>query len=188
MKKLVAMMIAASLTSVAYAAPETYVIDPTHSMPRFEYSHLGFSQQLSRFDSASGTITIDRAAKTGSVDVTIDAKSVNTGSTLFNGHIQGEDFFDTAKYPTITYKSDKLQFDGDKLVAVEGDLTIKGLTKSVTLTVVSMLCMPHLILKKYACGATATAKVRRSDFNMGKYAPFVGDEITLTIPVESIKQ
>lgn len=188
MNKLVAMMIAATLSSAAYATPETYMIEPSHTLPRFEYSHFGYSVQLSRFDTTSGKITIDRAAKSGSVDVTIDAKSVNTGSTLFNGHIQGEDFFDTAKYPTITYKSNKLQFDGDKLVSVEGDLTIKGITKPVTLTVISFLCMPHPMVKKDACGATATAKVKRSDFNMGKNAPYVGDEVTLTIPVESIKQ
>jgi polyisoprenoid-binding protein YceI len=188
MKKLVTLLIAASFCSVAYAAPETYVIEPSHTLPRFEYSHLGYSIQLSRFDSVSGKITIDRAAKTGSVDVTIDAKSVNTGSALFNGHIQGEDFFDTAKYPTITYKSNKVKFEGDKVVSVDGDLTIKGITKPVTLTVNSFLCMPHPMMKKDACGATATAKVKRTDFNMGKYAPYVSDEVTLTIPVESIKQ
>jgi polyisoprenoid-binding protein YceI len=188
MNKLVAMMIAATLSSAAYAAPETYAIDPAHSMPRFEYSHFGYSLQLSRFDTVSGKITIDRAAKSGSVDVTIDAKSVNTGSTLFNGHIQGEDFFDTAKYPTITFKSSKVKFDGDKVASVDGDLTVKGITKPVTLTVNSFLCMPHPMMKKDACGATATTKVKRSDFNMGKYAPYVGDEVTLTIPVESVKQ
>ncbi len=188
MNKFAAMLIAATLSSAAYAAPETYMIEPSHSMPRFEYSHFGYSLQLSRFDTVSGKITIDRAAKSGSVDVTIDAKSVNTGSTLFNGHIQGEDFFDTAKYPAITFKSNKVKFDGDKVASVDGDLTVKGITKPVTLTVNSFLCMPHPMMKKDACGATATTKVKRSDFNMGKYAPYVGDEVTLTIPVESVKQ
>jgi polyisoprenoid-binding protein YceI len=122
------------------------------------------------------------------VDVTIDAKSVNTGSTLFNGHIQGEDFFDTTKYPSITFKSNKVKFDGDKVASVDGDLTVKGITKPVTLAVNSFLCMPHPMMKKEACGATATTKIKRSDFNMGKYAPYVGDEVTLTIPVESVKQ
>jgi polyisoprenoid-binding protein YceI len=188
MKKFVALTLASLLSSVAYAAPETYVIESSHSMPRFEYSHFGYSLQLSRFDTVSGKIAIDRAVKNGSVDVTIDAKSVNTGSTLFNSHIQGEDFFDTVKYPTITFKSNKVKFDGDKVASVDGDLTVKGITKPVTLTVNSFLCMPHPMLKKDACGATATTKVMRSDFNMGKYAPYVGDEVTLTIPVESVKQ
>lgn len=188
MKRLVALALAASLSSVAFAASETYVIDSNHTKPRFEYSHFGYSTQSSRFDTATGTITIDRAAKTGSVDVVIDAKSVDTGYPLFNGHIQGEDFFDTAKYPTITFKSDKMKFEGEKLVAVEGNLTIKGITKPVTLTVTSMMCMPHPMAKKDACGANATVVVKRSDFNMAKYTPYVGDDVTLTIPVESIKQ
>ena len=184
----IALSLLLSMSSIAFAAPETFVLDTNHTKPRFEYSHFGYSTQVSRFDTVTGTITIDRAAKTGSVDVTIDAKSVSTGYALFNGHIQGEDFFDTAKYPTITYKSDKLNFDGDMLVGVEGNLTIKGVTKPVTLTVTSMLCKPHPMAKKDACGANATAQVKRSDFNMGKYAPAVSDEVTLSIPVESMKQ
>lgn len=188
MKKIIALAFAATLSSAAFAAPETYVIDTNHSKPRFEYSHFGYSTQLSRFDTVKGTVTLDRAAKTGSVDVEIDAKSVDTGYSVFNGHIQGEDFFDTAKYPTITFKSNKMKFDGDKLVAVDGDLTIKGITKPVTLTVTSFLCMPHPIMKKDACGANATTVVKRSDFNMSKYVPYVSDEVTLTLPVEAIKQ
>jgi polyisoprenoid-binding protein YceI len=188
MKKLVALTFAATLSSVAYAAPETYVIEGSHTMPRFEYSHLGYSNQVSRFDKTSGKITLDRAAKTGSVEVLIDAKSVNTGYALFNEHIQGDDYFATAQYPTIVYKSSKFNFDGDKLVSVEGDLTIKGVTKPVALAVTSLFCMPHPMLKKEACGANITAKIKRSDFNMGKNVPYVSDEVTLTIPVESIKQ
>lgn len=188
MKKLIAVAIAASLSSAAFAAPETFVLDANHTKPRFEYSHFGYSNQVSRFDTVTGKITIDRAAHTGAVDVTIDATSVSTGSAVFNGHIQGEDFFDTAKYPTITYKSDKMKFDGDKLVSVEGNLTIKGITRPVTLAVSTFMCMPHPMMKKEACGANATAHVRRSDFNMGKHAPYVSDEVTLSIPVESLKQ
>ncbi|MDP2760272.1 MAG: YceI family protein [Sideroxyarcus sp.] len=188
MKKLVAIAVAASLSTAAFAASETYIIEGTHTMPRFEYSHFGYSTQVSRFDRTSGTIILDRAAKTGSVDVVIDAKSVNTGYPLFNEHIQGEDFFDTAKYPTITFKSKALKFDGDKLASVDGDLTIKGVTKPVTLTVTSFHCMPHPMRKKDACGANATTKIKRSEFNAGKHAPYVSDEVTLTIPVEAVKE
>lgn len=188
MKKLAMLAVAASLSSAAFAATETYVIDGTHTFPRFEYNHLGYSTQVSRFDKTSGKITLDRAAKTGSVDVVIDAKSVDTGYALFNEHIQGEDYFYTAKYPTITFKSSSLKFDGDKLVAVDGDLTVKGVTKPVTLTVTSFHCMPHPMLKKDACGANATTKIKRSEFNAGKSAPYVSDEVTLTIPVEAVKE
>jgi len=187
MKKLVTLAIAATLSTAAFAAPETYTIEGTHTFPRFEYSHFGYSTQLSRFDKTTGTITLDKAAKTGAVDVTIDATSVNTGYPLFNQHIQGEDFFDTAKYPTITYKSTKANFDGDKPTSIEGNLTVKGVTKPVTLTVTSFHCMPHPMLKKDACGANATATIKRSEFNAGKYAPYVGDEVKLTIAVEAYK-
>lgn len=188
MKKLLAFIAAAGVSLAAFAAPETYVLDNGHTFPRFEYSHFGYSTQLSRFDKTSGKIIIDRAAKSGSVEVLIDAKSVNTGSTLFNEHIQGEDFLNTAKFPSITYKSTKFIFDGDKLASVDGNLTIKGVTRPVTLTVTSFQCMPHPMLKKEACGANATAKIKRSEFNAGKYAPYVGDEVTLTFAVESVKE
>ncbi|HEV7814644.1 MAG TPA: YceI family protein [Janthinobacterium sp.] len=188
MKKIIAFLAAAGISMAAFAAPETYVIDGTHTYPRFEYSHFGYSTQLSRFDGTSGKITIDRAAKSGSVDVVIDAKSVDTGYPTFNEHIQGEDFLDTAKFPTITYKSTKMNFDGDKVVTVEGKLTIKGVTKPVTLTVTSFQCMAHPMLKKDACGANAVAKIKRSEFNAGKYAPYVGDEVTLTFAVEAVKE
>jgi polyisoprenoid-binding protein YceI len=187
--KRIALAVAVSSFAVgALAAPETFNVEPTHTYPRFEYSHFGYSNQQQRFDKTSGKLVIDRAAKTGSVDVTIDATSVNTGYALFNQHIQGTDFFDTAKHPTITFKSNKVRFEGDKPVAVEGELTIKGVTKPVTLTVTSFHSMPHPMLKKDAIGANASAKVKRSEFNMGKNVPYVSDEVTLTIAVEAIKE
>jgi polyisoprenoid-binding protein YceI len=188
MKQLAVLAFLSTLGTAAVAAPVTYVIDGSHTLPRFEYSHFGYSTQLSRFDKTSGKITLDREAKTGSVEVEIDAKSVNTGYPVFNGHIQGEDFFNTEKFPTITFKSSAVKFKGDKLVSVQGDLTVKGVTKPVTLKVTSFKCMPHPMMKKDACGANATAVVKRSDFNMGKYAPHVGDEVTLTIPVEAVAE
>ena len=191
MKKLIAFVAtaAAMMNALsAHAAPETYVIDNSHTFARFSYSHLGFSTQESRFNNTTGKIKLDRAAKTGSVDVTIDAKSVNTGSDLFNSHIQGADFFDTAKYPTITYKSTKFNFNGDTLASVDGNLTIKGVTKPVQLTVTSFKCMPHPMAKKDACGANATATIKRSEFNAGKYAPNVSDEVQLTFSIEAIKE
>lgn len=188
MKTILALLLAAGVSAAAVAAPETYVIDGTHTFPRFEYSHFGYSNQISRFDKTSGTIVLDRAAKSGSVDVVIDTTSVDTGFPLFNGHLQGEDFFDTKKFPTITFKSSKLNFAGDKLRSVDGNLTIKGITKPVTLEITSFQCMLHPMLKKDACGANAVAKIKRTDFNNGKYAPYVGDDVTLTIAVEAVKE
>lgn len=188
MKKLALAIALSACSAATFAAPETFNIDPTHTAPRFEYSHFGYSNQMHRFDTSSGKIVLDRAAHTGSVDVSIDAKSVNTGYPLFNQHIQGEDFFDTARHPVIRFKSTGVKFDGDKPVAVEGDLTIKGVTRPVTLTVTSFQAMPHPMLKKDAIGANALTKIKRSDFNMGKFAPYVSDEVTLSIAVEAIKE
>ena len=187
-KQLALLALAAATTLPAVAAPATFVLDEAHSFPRFSYSHFGFSTQLSRFDKTTGTVVFDAAAKTGAVDIVIDTKSVNTGFETFNEHIQGEDFLDTAKYPTATFKSTKVVFEGDKPTAVEGNLTLKGVTKPVTLKVTAFQAMPHPMLKKDAIGANATTTVKRSDFNMGKYAPNVGDEVTIDIGIEAIKQ
>lgn len=178
----------AALSCTAWAAPETYVIDNSHTFPRFEYTHLGFSNQVHRFNKTSGTITLDRAQKSGSVDITIDAKSVDTGHAVFNEHIQGADFFDTEMFPTITFKSTALKFEGDKLNAVDGNLTLKGVTKPVTLTLTSFACAPHPMTKKEACGANAVTKVKRSDFKMGKNVPLVSDEVTISVSIEAMKK
>jgi polyisoprenoid-binding protein YceI len=192
MKKLnqltAALVLAAAIAAPACAAPETFVLDGTHSFPRFSYSHFGFSTQLSRFDKTSGKIVFDKAAKTGAVDIVIDMKSVDTGYPTFNEHIQGEDFLDTAKFPTATFKSTKVNFAGDKPSTVEGNLTIKGISKPVVLNISSFQAMPHPMLKKDAIGANASVTVKRSEFNAGKYAPYVGDDVTIDIAVEAIKE
>ena len=183
-----ALTLAAAFSAPAFAAPETFTLDANHTYPRFSYSHLGFSTQQSRFNKTTGKVVLDKAAKTGSVDITIDTKSIDTGSDLFNEHIQAEDFLDTAKYPTATFKSTKVTFDGDKPATIEGDLTLKGVTKKVTLTVTRFLAMPHPMQKKDAIGADAHTVVKRTDFNMGKYAPHVSDEVRIDIALEAVKQ
>jgi polyisoprenoid-binding protein YceI len=187
-KQLATLALALAAATPALAAPESYVVEPTHTFPRFSYNHLGYSVQLSRFDKTSGKVVFDKAAKSGAVDIVIDTKSVSTGSTVFNEHFQGEDFLDTAKYPSATFKSTQVIFEGDKPSKIEGTLTLKGITKPVTLTVTSFHTMPHPMLKKDALGANATTKVKRSDFNMGKNAPYVGDEVTIDIAIEAIKE
>jgi polyisoprenoid-binding protein YceI len=188
MKRLALFAALAAASVAAQAAPVTYTIDNSHTYPHFTYNHLGFSNQTHKFDKTSGTVVLDRKAKTGSVDVTIDATSVNTGYALFNEHIQAADFFDTAVYPTITFKSSQMKFKGDQPVSLAGDLTIKGVTKPVTLTITHFKCQPHPMLKVDACGANATTQVKRSEFNMGKNVPFVSDEVTLTLAIEAVNK
>lgn len=175
-----------ALAGPAHSAPVTYVVDGSHTFPRFSYSHFGLSTQLSSFSNTSGKVVFDAQAKSGSVDITIDMKSVNTGFADFNGHIQGEDFLDTAKYPTATFKSSRVIFEGAQPKAIEGVLTIKGVSKPVTLAVTSFLAMPHPMMKKPAIGANAHTTIKRSEFNAGKYAPYVGDEVRIDIAIEAI--
>jgi polyisoprenoid-binding protein YceI len=172
----------------AFAAPEIYTVDSGHTFARFSYSHFGFSTQLSRFNKTTGTVVLDPVAKTGVVDVSIDMKTVDTGLAVFNSHIQGEDFLDTEKYPVATFKSTKVVFDGDKPKSIEGDLTIKDVTKPVTLNVSSYINKAHPISKRDAIGADATVVIKRSDFHAGKFAPNVGDDVTISIALEAQKQ
>jgi polyisoprenoid-binding protein YceI len=178
----------AALAGSAIAAPVTYGVDSTHTFPRFSYSHFGYSTQLSSFKNTSGKVVFDAEAKTGSVDISIDMKSVNTGFEDFNGHIQGEDFLDTAKFPTATFKSTKVVFEGDKPKSIDGVLTIKGVSKPVTLTVTSFQAMPHPMMKKPALGANAFTTIKRSEFGAGKFAPYVGDEVRIDIAIEAMAQ
>lgn len=186
--KITAALALAAAAGAAMAAPETYAIESTHTFPAFSYSHMGLSTQISKFTRTSGTVVLDAAAKTGSVDVTIDMTSVETGVPVFNGHIQGDGFLDTAKFPTATFKSTKVVFDGDKPASIDGNLTIKGVTKPVTLKVSNFVAKEHPMLKKAALGADATTVIKRSEFNAGKYVPAVGDDVTITISLEAIKQ
>lgn len=186
--KLTAVGLISALAVPALAAPETYTVDPTHTFPRFSYSHFGMSTQLSRFNKSSGTVTLDREARTGAVDITIDMTSVSTGYGTFDEHIQGEDFLDTARHPTATFKSTKVNFEGDMPTTIEGELTIKGITRPVTLEVSSFKAMPHPMLNKPAIGADASTVIRRTEFGAGKYAPNVGDEVTITVSLEAIRE
>lgn len=187
MKRTVLFSLFAAMSLPVLAAPETFVIDGTHTFPSFSYSHFGYTIQTGRFNKTTGKLVLDKVAQTGSVDVVIDMKSVDTGSIL-SEHIQGEDFFDTAKYPTATFKSTGVRFEGEKPVAVEGNLTLKGVTKPVTLKVTGFQAMPHPMMKKDAIGANATTTVKRSEFNAGKYAPYVGDDVTINIAIEAVKE
>ena len=180
-----ALALATLAAGSALAAPVSYAVDSSHTFPRFSYSHFGYSTQLSSFGKTTGTVVFDAQAKTGSVDIVIDTTTVNTGFTDFNGHIQGEDFLDTAKFPKATFKSTKVVFEGEKPSAIEGQLTIKGVTKPVTLTVTSFQAMPHPMMKVPALGANAFVTIKRSEFNAGKYAPYVGDDVRIDIAIEA---
>jgi polyisoprenoid-binding protein YceI len=187
-RRLAAAVLAMGLVVPAIAAPVTYAIDPAHTFPRFSYNHLGLSTQLSRFNQTTGTVVYDKAKQTASVDVVIDMKSVDTGFATFDEHIQGADFLDTAKYPTATFKSTRVMFKDGTPTAIEGKLTIKGITRPVTLQVNRFVNTVHPMQKKDAIGADASTTIKRSEFNAGQYVPAVGDEVTISIALEAVQQ
>ena len=177
-----------SLTiGAAVAAPVTYKIDPRHTFPTFQVSHMGFSLQLGRFDKTSGALTIDLAAKTGTVDVTIETASINMGFDTWNKNVDDR-YLHSAEFPTMTFKSSKLRFKGDKLAEVDGALTLLGVTKPVKLAVDIFKCAPSPLTKKDVCGAHATAVIKRSEYGMMANLPDVGDEIKIAFGVEAIKE
>lgn len=178
----------ALVSGAATAAPETYNIDPMHTLPYYEINHLGFSTQRGHFGGVTGQIALDRAAKKLSANVTIDANSLNTGIEKLDHHLKSEDFFDVAKYPTITFKSTGAKFDGDRPASVTGDLTMHGVTHPVTLTLTSFRCAMNPVIKKEECAADAVGEIKRSDYGMTYFLPALGDEVKLLIPVESHKQ
>ncbi|HJU23741.1 MAG TPA: YceI family protein [Casimicrobiaceae bacterium] len=186
----IALVAFASSVALPALGADVYVFDPVHSQPQWEATHIGFSHQHGNFGKLEGKVTLDRAAKTGSIDVTIDTSSIRTYDTRLDAIVKSERFFDVEKYPTITFKSENLKFDGDRLVSATGDLTMHGVTKPVTLAVTGFHCAANPFNKKPMCGAEATATLKRSDFGMtaGLNVGAPGDDIVITLPVEAYLQ
>ena len=187
----VATVVAILAGAVAGPAPaqETYVIDPVHSQPMFEVQHMSFSLQRGTFSKVTGKITLDRAARKGALDVTIDTSTVKTIDPRLDTHVRGEDFFNVAKYPSMTFKSSELRFDGDRVVGADGELTLLGITKPVKLKVANFVCGDHPFNKKPMCGAEVTATIKRSEWGMKYGVPkAVGDDVKITIPVEAYRE
>jgi len=177
----------ACLATLCAWARESYSIDPGHTHPSYEISHFGWSTQRGRFDRVTGSIVLDRDAKTGSVEVTVDASSISTGVDRLDQHLKSADFFDVASYPSITFKAASITFVGDVPASVPGAITIRAVTRPANLTITHFACGPHPIFKRYVCGAEASTVIKRSEFGMTKYLPALGDEVKLLINVEALK-
>lgn len=185
-------VIAAALTLLAgmsQAQAASYAIDPSHTYVTFEISHFGTSTNRGRFDKKEGKVEFDRAAKTGKVEIAIDTASVNTGFAKFNEHLQSADLFDAAKYPSVTFVSDKFNFSGDKLTDVTGKLTLLGKTQPVTLKAVNFNCYDSPMLKREVCGGDFETTIDRTQFGMN-YGIDWGfpKNVRLVIQVEAVKQ
>jgi polyisoprenoid-binding protein YceI len=188
LKQLFIALLATGVTATAFAAADTYTIDPSHTYPSFEADHMGISFWRGKYKKTSGTVTLDRAAKTGSIDILIAADSIDFGHDGMNAHAKKDDIFDVAKFPNITYKSKSITYTGDVPTSINGELTLKGVTKPVTLTINKFKCLMHPMLKKEVCGADASATFNRADFGVTKGIPMFSPEVKLAIQVEAVKQ
>ncbi|MEK6664643.1 MAG: YceI family protein [Pseudomonadota bacterium] len=176
-----------TLLAQAASAADQYTIDPTHTYPSFEIDHLGYSTTRGRFNSVQGKLSLDRDAKTGNIEVTIDAASIDTGLTKLEDVLRSSDYFDVKRHPTLNFRGNKFRFDESRLSAVEGELTLLGVTHPVTLTVTRFKCGLNLLQLRQACGADASATIQRSDYGMSKGLPFVGNDVKILISIEAVK-
>jgi polyisoprenoid-binding protein YceI len=187
---LFALAAAATLAAgAAHAEMATYAIDPTHTFVTFEIGHFGASTNRGRFDKKEGTVQFDRAGKAGKVEIAIDTTSVNTGTAPFNQHLQSNELFDAAKYPTIKFVSDKFHFNGDKVTEVAGQLTLLGKTQPVTLKATQFNCYQNPMLKREVCGGDFETTIDRTAFGMN-YGVDWGfpKNVRLVVQVEAVKQ
>ncbi|MEY4764824.1 MAG: hypothetical protein RI907_1497 [Pseudomonadota bacterium] len=174
----------------AQAAPVTYQIDPTHTFPSFDADHFGgMSVWRGKFNSNSGTVVLDKAARQGTVDIAIDMASVDFGLEAMNEKARSAELFDTAQFPSARYQGKLDGWVKGAPTKVTGQLTLHGVTKPLTLKVNSFKCMPHPMFKRDFCGADAQATLNRDDFGIaaGKDWGFKM-AVTLRIQVEAVAE
>ncbi len=191
MRMILALMVTVSLASVlpAHAEPHSYKLDPMHTYVSFAAPHVqAISWWRGKFDrTQSGTVTMDPAARTGSIEVVIDAGSIDTGDEKLNEHLRSPDFLDAKQYPTATFKSTSVQFTGDRPVSARGELTMRGVTHPVTLKINEFKCIPDFMMKgMQRCGADASAVIDRTQWGVNAYANMTGKEVRLAIQVEGL--
>ena len=188
-------LLAFALPLTAAAAPETYTLDPYHTYPNFSVDHLGYSTIYGRFDKSSGKFTLDKAAKTASLELAVETASINAADNekgnrqrSRDDHLRSPDFFNVTEYPRMTYKSTSVKFNDDNPAIVEGNLTLLGVTKPLVLQVERWKCGANPFNKKEMCGGNASGMLKRSDFGMKFGLPVaVSDEVKLMIGFEAYK-
>ena len=184
--KLQVLALLASAATAALAAPESYTIDPDHTYPSLEFSHMGLSVWRGKFNKSSGKVMLDRAAKTGTADIRVDTSSIDFGQPAMKKFAITPDWLDVKNFPAMTYKG-SLRFKGDAPDSVEGQLTLRGVSKPLTLKINTFKCMPHPMLKKEVCGADAEGDLNRADYGMSLYSEGEAGKIHLRIQVEALR-
>jgi polyisoprenoid-binding protein YceI len=180
-------LVGLSVCAAAFAAPVTYDVDPEHTYPSFEADHMGMSMWRGRFNRTSGKVTMDKTAGTGTLDIVIDAASIDFGHPKLAEYLIGPDQLDAKKFPTMTYRGRLARFVDGAPTEAQGDLTMHGVTRPVALKINMFKCIPHPLFKREWCGADASGTLDRSKFGLD-YAPQWGfkPEVTLRIQVEAL--
>ncbi len=188
MRSLVAVLVAAA-AAVVQAATVAYDVDPEHTYPSFEADHMGMSMWRGRFNRTTGKVTMDRAAGTGTIDIAIEAASIDFGHPKLAEYMIGPDQLDAKKFPTVTYKGRLVRFVNGAPTAAEGELSLHGVTRPVALKIDMFKCIPHPLLKREWCGADALGRLDRSQFGLD-YAPQWGfkPDVVLRIQVEALAE
>jgi polyisoprenoid-binding protein YceI len=189
-------LIAIALPLAAAAAPESFTVDPHHTFPYFEVIHLNTSIVRGRFDKTAGKMTLDTAAKTGTIELTVQTASLTTGDNdkedrprSRDEHLRSPDFFNVTEFPTMTFKGRAVKFNGDAPAEIQGELTLLGVTKPLTLTMLRWHCGPDPRSqgKRYFCGGNATGSFKRSDYGMKFIVGPVSDEVNLWMSMEAFR-
>jgi polyisoprenoid-binding protein YceI len=195
MSRLLFAVLALACPLSVLAAPQTYVFDVNHSFPNFRINHLGMTNIHGRFDRMTGTVVFDPAAKTGSLEAKVATASVTTGDAKRTDgarsrdeHLRSADFFNSAEFPEMVFKSTKFNFSGENVESIEGNLTLLGVTKPARFQVVSFKCGPHPFNKKPMCGADVEGTIKRSEWGMKYGVPGISDEVKLAISLEAYPQ
>ena len=180
----------AGIALAAFAAgalAQSYTVEPRHTSVVWSVNHLGTSTFRGKLNKASGKVVLDSAGKGGSVEITVDPTGSLSGDDRLDKHLQGEDFFNPGKFATATFKSTKIEYNGPAPSKIEGNLTLLGVTRPVTLKVERWACRDNPMSKKPMCGGNVTATLKRTDFGMKYGVPAIGDEIRLWFSVEAYK-
>jgi polyisoprenoid-binding protein YceI len=167
MNRIVLASLAALGCATAFAAPVTYVLDPKHTYPSFAVDHMGgLSVWRGKFTDTSGKVVLDKDAKTGTLEITVNTSSADLGNAKLDEHVKSAEILDTAKYPTATFSGQFTQWNGSSPTEAQGTFTLHGVSKPLTLKIDSFLCKPNPMTKKEVCGADASATFNRSDYGV----------------------
>jgi len=181
-------VMASSSAGAARAAPESFVIDPANTHVHWEVRHFGTSTSRGRFDAISGSVVLDRSARSGAASFSISTASISTGFAPFDGVLRGPYLLGTQEYPTAYFVANRFAFDGDRLASVTGDFTLRGVASTLTLRALRFACRTDAEPAREVCGGDFETEFNRSAFGITHSLPFVADKVRVLLQIEAVRQ